>query len=70
LRLQDKVGLRGTNLHFHDIRAKAASDAADSGVDPQKLLGHRHRIMTDAYIKQRQVDKVTPLRKPEMNGKY
>jgi integrase len=68
--LQEKVGLRGTNLHFHDIRAKAATDAADNGVDAQKLLGHRHRMMTDAYIKLRQVDKVTPLRKPEMSAKY
>jgi integrase len=70
LKLQEQVGLRGTNIHFHDIRAKAATDAADMGVDPQKLLGHRHRNMTDKYIKQRQIDKVTPLKKPEASAKY
>jgi integrase len=59
--LKKKVGLHNQNLHFHDIRAKAATDAANQGLNAQRLLGHKNRNQTDHYIKQRQVDKVTPL---------
>jgi integrase len=49
------------NFHFQDIRAKAATDADELGLDPQRLLGHKTRAMTDRYIKQRKVMKVKPL---------
>lgn len=51
------------NFHFHDIRGKAATDAEELGLDPQRLLGHKTRAMTDRYLKQRQVMKVQPLSK-------
>ncbi len=69
-RLLKNVGLDGMNLHFHDMRAKAATDAGDMGVDAQKLLGHKQRAMTDHYIKSRQIDKVTPLKKLNTEEKY
>lgn len=49
------------NFHFQDIRAKAATDSEELGLDTQRLLGHKTRAMTDRYIKQRQVVKVKPL---------
>ena len=61
IKLKQKVGLHDQNLHFHDIRAKAATDAANQGLNAQRLLGHKNRNQTDHYIKQRQTDKVTPL---------
>ena len=38
---------------FHDLRAKAATDADDQGHDPQALLGHTTRKQTEAYIRSR-----------------
>lgn len=61
IRLKKRAGLHDQNLHFHDIRAKAATDAANQGLNAQRLLGHKNRNQTDHYIKQRQIDKVTPL---------
>lgn len=61
VRLKKRVGLHDSNLHFHDIRSKAATDAQRAGLDAQRLLGHKTRNQTDHYVKQRQVDKVTPL---------
>lgn len=52
-----KVG----NAHFHDIRAKAATDAKKLGMDYQKLLGHTNAAMSERYIRLREVDQVTPL---------
>jgi integrase len=59
----ETAGLQDADIIFHDIRAKAATDAGDMGVDAQTLLGHKHRAMTEGYIKARQIDKVTPLKK-------
>ena len=61
--MKENAGLQDANLHFHDLRGKAATDAGDMGIDAQKLLGHKHRAMTEHYIKARQIDKVTPLKK-------
>jgi integrase len=51
---------------FHDIRAKAATDAEDQGHDPQALLGHTTRKQTEAYIRSRKTIRVQPIapRKP------
>jgi integrase len=51
------------NIHFHDIRAKAATDAKKLGQDYQALLGHANRTMSDRYVKLREVEQVEPLRK-------
>lgn len=49
------------DAHFHDIRAKAAMDAKELGLDYQKLLGHANQAMSDKYIKTKSVQKVASL---------
>lgn len=39
------------DAHFHDIRAKAATDGRAEGIDYQALLGHSTRAMSDKYLK-------------------
>lgn len=56
-----KLGI--VNAQVRDIRAKAATDAKAQGQDYQALLGHSTRAMSDRYIKNRQADRVEPLRK-------
>ena len=46
------------SFHFHDIRAKAATDAERDGEDYFRLLGHADRAMSDKYVKARKVDRV------------
>jgi integrase len=53
------LGLDG--LHFHDIRAKAATDAKELGMDYQSLLGHASRAMSDRYLRTREIERVAPL---------
>jgi integrase len=48
-------------VHFHDIRAKAATDAKAMGMDYQALLGHASKAMSDRYIRQREISKVGAL---------
>jgi integrase len=47
---------------FHDIRAKALTDAKRMGFDAQALAGHASAAVTEHYIKQREFKRVTPLR--------
>lgn len=54
-----KSGVEG--VHFHDIRAKAATDAKDLGLDYQKLLGHTTQAMSDKYIRSKEVSRVASL---------
>lgn len=54
------VALGLPDTHFHDIRAKAATDAHGEGRDHQKLLGHANRATSDRYVKAREIDVVTP----------
>ncbi|RMD79710.1 MAG: hypothetical protein D6809_02965 [Gammaproteobacteria bacterium] len=51
------------DVHFHDLRAKALTDAArEGGRDyAQALAGHADVSMTEAYIRAREWRKVTPL---------
>lgn len=49
------------DIHFHDIRAKAATDAEDMGLDYQALLGHTTRAMSDKYLRVRRIAKVQTL---------
>jgi len=50
-----------SDVHFHDLRAKAATDAKKLGHDAQKLLGHADAKMTEVYIRNRQIDEVEAL---------
>ncbi len=61
--LKKKVGLYESNLHFHDIRAKAATDGKADGVNVQQLLGHSSSSTTDGYIKAREIDRIHTLKK-------
>jgi integrase len=51
------------DFHFHDIRAKALTDAKRSGIDAQSLAGHTTETMTAKYIKRREVDQVVGMSK-------
>lgn len=53
------VGVEG--IHFHDIRAKAATDAEDMGLDYQALLGHTTKAMSDKYLRVKRIAKVPAL---------
>lgn len=53
----------GSDFQFRDLRAKAASDKADSSGDirqAQKQLGHSSVVMTEAYVRSRRGAKVDP----------
>jgi integrase len=52
----------GQRFTFHDIRAKALTDAKQLGQDAQALAGHSSAAMTEHYIKQREFKRVTPLK--------
>ena len=52
----------GQRFTFHDIRAKALTDAKAKGMDAQSLAGHATSAMTEHYIKQREFKRVKPLR--------
>ncbi len=52
------------DVHFHDIRAKAATDmelGASNRADIQALLGHKTAAMTERYIKARKERSVNPV---------
>ena len=49
------------DFQFRDIRAKAATDTGDLA-HAQKLLGHKTRSMTESYTRDRQGEKVSPLK--------
>jgi integrase len=51
----------GVSFQFRDIRAKTATDTEDLAL-AQKLLGHKSRAMTEHYTRNRQGDKVSPLK--------
>lgn len=48
-------------IHFHDIRAKAATDAEALGMDYQKFLGHTTAATSEIYLRGRKVEKVQAL---------
>ncbi len=54
-------------LHFHDIRAKAATDAETLGMDFQALLGHASRAMSEKYLRLKRIQRVEVL--PKMGSK-
>ncbi|WP_215883824.1 tyrosine-type recombinase/integrase [Acidithiobacillus sulfurivorans] len=60
-RIVAKAGVE--DIHFHDIRAKALTDAKRvAGRDyAQALAGHASGDMTEAYIRAREAERITPL---------
>lgn len=52
----------GQRFTFHDIRAKALTDAKRLGLDTQSLAGHATSAMTEHYIKQREFKRVKGLK--------
>lgn len=55
----EAVGKNGA--HFHDIRANAATEADDAGMDSQTLLGHTTESSHKRYLRSKSVKKATPL---------
>ncbi|HNV88898.1 MAG TPA: tyrosine-type recombinase/integrase [Methylotenera sp.] len=51
----------GQRFTFHDIRAKALTDAKSLGMDAQSLAGHSTSAMTDHYIKNKEYKRVKPI---------
>ncbi len=60
-RLTKKVGIK--DLHFHDIRARAVTDAKAQGQDAQAFAGHRTSAQTETYLRNKEVVKVVPIRR-------
>lgn len=54
------------DFHFHDIRAKALTDAKRSGLDAQMLAGHATEAMTAHYVKRREIDQIEALKLPNI----
>ncbi len=50
----------GVSFQFRDLRAKAATDTKDLA-HAQKLLGHKNRITTEIYTRNRKGEAVKPL---------
>ena len=51
----------GQRFTFHDIRAKALTDAKRMGMDAQTLAGHANLSMTEQYIKKREFVRIKGL---------
>jgi integrase len=47
---------------FHDIRAKALTDAQQQGLDPQRLAGHTTAQQTATYLRSKTIDRIQPVR--------
>ena len=60
-RLRERAGL--PDIHFHDLRAKALTDAKRSGgLDYAQVLGgHEQRDTTEGYVRARETVPVKPL---------
>jgi integrase len=56
-----REGVIAERFTWHDIRAKAATDAEDQGLDPQRLLGHTTRRQTEVYLRSRAPLRVRPV---------
>lgn len=51
------------DVHFHDIRGNAATEAKKQGQDYQAILGHASRAMSEKYIKAREIEEIQPVRR-------
>lgn len=52
-RARDAAGV--PDVVLHDLRAMSGTEAQAQGVDPQKLLGHTDRKMTERYLRDRKI---------------
>lgn len=62
-RAREAAGIAKADFQFRDLRAKAATDKAESTGDirqAQKQLGHTTITMTEHYTRQRRGEKVSP----------
>lgn len=59
------TGVIRERFHFHDIRAKHATDADEIGINAQLALGHVDSSTTKRYIRNRKGRKVVPLKMVE-----
>jgi len=60
---RERAGISKDTFQFRDLRAKAGTDKAESSGDirqAQKQLGHASVTMTEAYIRDRKGDEITP----------
>jgi integrase len=51
------------DAHWHDIRAKAGTDADEAGQNAQRLLGHADARTTAGYLRSKRVIEVEPVRR-------
>lgn len=51
------------DVHFHDIRGNAATEAKKQGQDYQAILGHASRAMSEKYIKAREIEKIQTVKR-------
>jgi integrase len=51
------------DAHWHDIRAKAGTDADEAGQNAQRLLGHADARTTAGYLRSKRVVEVEPVRR-------
>lgn len=64
-RAREAAGVDKAAFQFRDLRAKAATDKAETAGDirqAQKQMGHASVTMTESYVRNRRGDKVTPTR--------
>lgn len=57
----DKAGV--ADAHWHDIRAKAGTDADAAGQDATALLGHQSAQTTKVYLRGKKIVEVQPVRR-------
>lgn len=59
---RDAAKLAGIeNARIHDIRAKAATDAKDQGIDSKQLLGHRSESSHNRYLRSKETAVAIPV---------
>lgn len=58
-RFRTRIGI--PDVHFHDIRAKAGTDAKLMGKNHQALLGHTDVSQSEKYVKTRMIDEIEPM---------
>lgn len=64
-----RVALKAAGVrdaHWHDIRAKAGTDADAAGQDATAFLGHGDRQTTKVYLRGRKITTVSPLKRGTM----
>lgn len=59
-RALDKSGVK--NVTLHDIRATAAKEAKNQGVDGMALLGHKSKKTHEIYLRERVIPVATPVK--------